>query len=678
MIGRLGTWALAAGLAGAVAATLLWLRVALGGPAARRAARIATGGTLAAAAVACVALERALLSHDFSVRFVAENGARSMPVYYTITSLWAALDGSLLLWLLLLCGYAALLARAVPARAEHLHPWAMTVVSAVAVFFFSLSYFAANPFQPIHPVPVDGPGPNPLLQEHPAMGVHPPLLYAGYIGLVIPFAYAVAALLAGRPGSEWLRAARRWSLTAWALLTAGIALGAWWSYAVLGWGGYWAWDPVENASLMPWLTATAFLHSVLVQRSRSVLGGWNIGLASASFILVLTGTFLTRSGAVDSVHAFTESPLGPMLLGFLLLTTTAVIALVGWRAHRLGAAEPIGPAISRETAFLGNAVLLTTLCAVVLIGTIYPLIAQALGTRAAVGPPYFNRSAVPLAVATLVLMGAAQLLRRDADRPAALARRLAVPGSAGLAAVAAVGLLSRPGPAALAAFGCATFVLAGTAARMAGEVRAARRAGGGAVRMLAARRAAYGGLIAHAGLALVASGVAGSSAYTSAAERQIGVGQVLTVQGVTARLITVDRRGGDAAMEVIARLALDRDGQPIGTAAPRLRYYPARDMTISVPAIRSDPARDVYATVIAVPPDGASATIRLAVNPLVGLIWAGAALTVLGGLLAAVRRSSARTGRTTTSPEQETPAHQDRVPAHTPSAPADAAAASDA
>ncbi|MEV1289495.1 cytochrome c-type biogenesis CcmF C-terminal domain-containing protein [Micromonospora sp. NPDC049679] len=705
VIGQLGTAALAVGLVCAVAATLLWLRVAQRAPAAcgpspsspaRRHARIATIATLAAAALTCAALEWALLRHDFGVRFVAENGGRDVPLYYTITSLWAALDGSLLLWLLILGSYAGLLGRAVPSHARQLHPWAMTVVSAVLVFFFALTYFAANPFRAVQPTPADGPGPNPLLQQHPAMGLHPPLLYAGYIGLVIPFAYAVAALLAGSSGDQWLRAVRRWTLVAWALLTAGIALGAWWSYAVLGWGGYWAWDPVENASLLPWLTATAFLHSALAQRRRAIFAGWNIALACASFLLVLLGTFLTRSGAVASVHAFTQSPLGPMLLGFVLLLTVAVIALVGWRAERLAPGEPIGAPLCRESAFLGNAVLLTTLTAVVLTGTVFPLVAQAVtGTRAAVGPPYFNRAAVPVAIAVLVLMAVGPLLRWRADTPAALARRLIVPAGAGLGTVAAVGLLSRPGPAALAAFGCAAFILAGaiparrsraTSPRRsreyahgsisdrvntsliddevldrrgpAGGLRAIARRAGGAAQTLVVRRRAYGGRVAHAGIALVAAGVAASSAYPSATEQEIGVGDTITVHGVSARLVAVERRSGDAGMWVRVRLALVRDGRPAGAAAPELRYHPAREMTVSVPAIRSAPARDIYATLIAVAPDGRRATLRLAVNPLIGLIWAGAAITALGGLLAVGRRSGSR-GTRVDAPPGGSPEHDE-------------------
>ncbi|MFF4875058.1 heme lyase CcmF/NrfE family subunit [Micromonospora sp. NPDC000668] len=626
MLADLGTASLTVGLLCATLTALLWLRVALFATP-TRAARLGTAATLATAAVACALLEAALLRHDFSVRFVAENGGRQVPLYYTLTSLWSALDGSLLLWLLILAGYAALLAhRRHPPR---LHAYAMVVVSTVTMFFFALSTFAANPFREVNPVPADGPGPNPLLQQHPAMGVHPPLLYAGYIGLVVPFAFAIAAPLAGQQGRGWVRAARPWALAAWAALTAGIGLGAWWSYAVLGWGGYWAWDPVENASLLPWLTATAFLHATLGRAAGRA--GWNLALASASFVLVLLGTFLTRSGAVASVHAFTDSPLGPMLLGFVLLTLVVSTVLTGWRdpepAH--GRSTPL---LSRMTAVLVNGVLLVTIAAVVLIGTIFPLLSEPLGgVRTSVGPGYYQRTAVPLAIAVLLMMGVTPALRVR-DRTQAL-RRLALPGAVALATVAVVGLLSRPGLPALTAFGAAAFVLTGVAGELAD-----RRPRSGRNR----RPGRAAGLVAHAGIALVAVGVAGSSAYGRDTERTIHTGEALRVGDVSVRLVGVDRSGASGGMTVRARLRLTEAGGGERTVRPALRYNPARDTAVTVPAIQTGLLRDTYVTLIAVAPDSGSATVRLAVNPLVGLLWAGGTLTAAGGLLAAIRTARPR------------------------------------
>ncbi|PRY20182.1 heme lyase CcmF/NrfE family subunit [Pseudosporangium ferrugineum] len=631
MTGQIGGIVLGAGLVAAVATALLWSRVALLGVSARP-ARAATWATLAMAVLACAVLEVALVGHDFSIRYVAENGGRDVPLYYTVTSLWAALDGSLLLWLLVLAGCAVVVGGRRPERSGPLQPYAMAVIGVVAVFFFALTYFAANPFTAVSPVPADGPGPNPLLREHPAMGVHPPLLYAGYIGLVVPFAYGVAALLAGRTDRLSVTVVRRWTLVSWVLLTGGITLGAWWSYAVLGWGGYWAWDPVENASLLPWLTATALLHTLLAGRRTPALRSWTIALACSSFLLVLVGTFLTRSGAVASVHAFTASPLGPMLLGFVLLSVAVVLGLLVSRSGTAAAANP-SPLLARESVMLGNAVLMVAVAAIVLTGTLFPLLVQAVqGHRAAVGPGYFNRAAVPVALVVLLLMGLAPLLRpgRAADL-----RDLRVPAFAGLAVAAVIGMLSRPGVLALAAFALGAYVLTGLAQSL------VRRRGD-------LRR--WGWMTAHAGIAVVAVGVAASSAYTVSSERQLRAGESITVGGVTARLETVDRLGAANGMRVRVRLALGGDAG--GTSEPQLRYYPARDLTVSVPAIRSGVTGDVYATVLGAAPDGTGATVRLAVNPLVWLVWLGGGMTALGALTAAVRAPSRRRSP---SPSPETP-----------------------
>ncbi|MFI7427678.1 cytochrome c-type biogenesis CcmF C-terminal domain-containing protein [Micromonospora sp. NPDC049836] len=611
MLGDLGTAGLVAGLLIAPLAALLWLRVALlGAPA--RPARLASVGALLAALAAGATLEAALLVHDFGVRFVAENGGRHVPLPYAMTSMWSAMDGSLLLWLLVLGGYGALLARG---RADRLRAHAMVVVSVVTTCFFALSTFAANPFRAVDPAPPDGPGPNPLLQEHVAMAVHPPLLYAGYLGMVVPFALALAAPLAGPAGRNWLRLARPWALVAWTALTAGIVLGAWWSYAVLGWGGYWAWDPVENASLLPWLTTTAFLHT-------SLGGGrgrerWNSVLACAGFLLVLLGTFLTRSGSVASVHAFTESPLGPLLLGFVLLAVLAATVLTG---RREPAPARAGTALwSRPAALLANAVLLVGVTAVVLIGTVLPLLAEPItGGRASVGAGYYHRTAVPLAVVVLVLAGLPPALRSRAGT----LRRLALPAAAAAATVAAVGLLSRPGTAALTAFGAAAFVLTGLLAALGGPRAGGRRRG--------RRRAAT---LGHAGLAVLAVGVAASATYEQVDERTLRVGETIRVGDVSARLESVQRATPAGRMTVRARLAVSADGHR-RAAAPALRYDPARDMAVTVPAIDAGPRRDVYLTLLAVAADGSSATVRLAVNPLVGLVWAGGAIVVAAGLLA--------------------------------------------
>jgi len=315
----LGTAAVALGLSAAVLGVVtLALGLRRGSPGLLRAGQRYTWMVLAGAVLATVAMQGALVSHDFSLKYVADNNSRDTPLLYTITGMWSALEGSILLWALVLAGYLAVMAKRFRTRAaDPLVAWATLTGLVVAAFFFALMAGPANPFKVVSgTVPADGAGPNPLLQNHPLVAFHPPMLYLGYVGFTVPFAFALAALATGRLGEGWLLETRRWTLFAWGFLTAGIVLGAWWSYEVLGWGGYWAWDPVENASFLPWLTGTAYLHSVMVQERRGMLRVWNLSLLVATFCLTILGTFLTRSGVLDSVHAFSESAIGPSILAF--------------------------------------------------------------------------------------------------------------------------------------------------------------------------------------------------------------------------------------------------------------------------------------------------------------------------------------------------------------------------
>ncbi|MCG7593745.1 heme lyase CcmF/NrfE family subunit [Mycobacterium sp. PSTR-4-N] len=605
MTGALGNLSIGAGLAAALIACILWWAAALSDKYVR-AARWATGTMVLAAALGLGALEWALITHDFSVGFVAENGGRHVPLYFTITSVWSALDGSIMLWVFVLSAAAALLAAGTGRRPTRERAWALAVVTLVAVFFFALILFAANPFERTGAVPADGPGPNPLLREHPAMGVHPPLLYAGYVGMVVPFGLAVAALITGGNDDAWLRSARRWALGAWVLLTAGIVLGAWWSYAVLGWGGYWAWDPVENASLLPWLTSTAALHVTMV-RHRSDRRGWAVALFCATFLLVLLGTFLTRSGVIASIHSFTESPLGPMLLAFTILIAAIVTALlIRGPGHDPPPSAPPWRWWARDTALLYQAALLLTITAVVLVGTLYPLISQLMsGSQAAVDTAYFTRTAVPLFLAVLLLMGVWQLSTTDGGLAS---RTLIVPVSAGLLTVVVVGIFWPTTMLALTTFGLAAFVSAGV--------------------VTTARRGGRAGLAAHLGVAVIAIGIAASASYGQANTGQLRPGDAISVGGVTATLTGVDREAGPDRTTVSARLSLADAGGSFGAAAPLLHHYPGRDSTVGAPAIITRPTGDVYVTLTAVDPAGPTATVRLAVNPFVWLLW-------LGGLIVA-------------------------------------------
>ena len=385
-----------------------------GRPVLLRAGRTYAWLILAGALVAAGAMERGLLTHDFSMKYVADNGSRTTPTLYTFTGMWSALEGSILLWTVILAGYIAVMVVKFRRRVtDPLVGWATLITFVVSGFFFLLMVGPANPFRTISgAIPTDGPGPNPLLQNHPIVAFHPPLLYLGFVGFTIPFAFAVASLITGRLGEGWLVETRRWTLFAWGFLSIGIILGAWWSYEVLGWGGYWAWDPVENASFLPWLTATAYLHSVMVQERRGMLRLWNLSLLLATFSLTILGTFLTRSG---------RARVGPRLhhrpgsdrssSGFFALVVAVTVALIAWRGDRLRSPGTIDSPISREGAFLANNLLFAAFAFVVLLGTVFPLLAEAInGQQMSVGGPYFDRMTMPIVVGLLFLMAVAPVL----------------------------------------------------------------------------------------------------------------------------------------------------------------------------------------------------------------------------------------------------------------------------
>ncbi len=371
---------------------------------------LALGGAVVAVAV----MERALITRDFSLAYIQQVGSRDTPALFNVTALWSALEGSILLWLLILAIYTAVIMRRYRRRLDDpLVAWALVVMFIVTAFFFFLSFGPIDAFKggPIPDFNRCCLGPNPLLQNHILVLFHPPILYLGYVGFTVPFAFAIAALITGRVGEGWLVATRRWALYAWGFLTVGIILGGWWSYEVLGWGGVWGWDPVENASFLPWLTATVYIHSVMVQERRGMLRVWNISLLVATFSLTILGTFITRSGVLRSVHAFSNGTIGPYLLGFFGLIVVVSLALIAWRGDRLRSPGAIDSPVSREGAFLANNVIFTVFAFIVLLGTVFPLIVEALQDRQiAVGPPFFDRLSMPIGITLLFLMAVAPVL----------------------------------------------------------------------------------------------------------------------------------------------------------------------------------------------------------------------------------------------------------------------------
>src|SRR5256884_249940 len=418
----------------------------------------------------------ALATHDFTILYVAENNARETPLFYSIIGLWAALEGSILLWTAILAGATAYVAFRGTAAIPRLATTALVVMFAMLTFFLLLiTTPAGDPFPPLAVAPENGNGPNALLQNHPLMALHPPVLYLGYVLFSVPFAYALASLILGEGGDRWLVATRRFAVTSWALLGVGIVAGAWWSYAVLGWGGYWAWDPVENAAIMPWLTATAYLHSVMVEEKRRLLRTWNLALVIATFSLTILGTFLTRSGVVNSVHSFTQSAIGPLLLGYLVTILVLSVGLLLWRSSRLRDAGPVGAPLSREAIFLFQNVVFVAATLTVLLGTLYPLIAEAIsGAQLSIGGPYFDRVEIPLGLALLFLMGIGPQLPWHGASRATLERQFTAPiVAAALGAVAAL-VTGTTALTAVLTYALGAFVVATVVQEFARGVRARR------------------------------------------------------------------------------------------------------------------------------------------------------------------------------------------------------------
>ncbi|MGH8989146.1 MAG: heme lyase CcmF/NrfE family subunit, partial [Acidimicrobiales bacterium] len=416
---------------------------------------------LLGAVVAVVAMEIALVTHDFHLLYVAGNNARATPLVYSITGLWSALTGSILLWGFVLAVFSSLVVWRYRRRADDdVVRWATLVLYAVSAFFFGLMAGPANPFRTSAAV-LKGLGPNALLQDNPLVAIHPPMLYIGFVGFTVPFAFAIGMLATGRVGELWQAEVRRWTLVSWTALTVGIVLGAWWSYQVLGWGGFWGWDPVENAALMPWLCGTAYLHSVLVQERRGLLRVWNLSLAVATFALTILGTFLTRSGIVESVHNFSQSDIGAELIGLFVFVAVAGFGLIAWRGDRLRSPVGVDAPLGREGAFLLNNLVLVGFAFVVLLGTLFPILYQALENQAVtVGAPYFDTVAVPAGLALLLLMAIAPALSWRKVDAGILWGRLALPMWAGVLTVAGCVAGGVRGVEPLLGFGLAAFAAA--------------------------------------------------------------------------------------------------------------------------------------------------------------------------------------------------------------------------
>ena len=590
--------------------------------------------------VATLSMIFALVSHDFSVKYVAMVGSRATPLFYTVISLWGALEGSILFGIFVLSSLSALVVYQNRAREGTLVPYAGGVLMLISIFFLILLVGPANPFGLVSPIPPDGPGPNPLLQNHPLMAVHPPLLYLGYVGMSVPFAFGIGAVLSGDIDNDgWIRITRRWTLVAWMFLSAAIIAGMWWSYEVLGWGGYWAWDPVENASFIPWLTATAFLHSVMVQERRGLLKLWNLNLIVATFALTILGTFLTRSGVLSSVHAFSEGPIGRYFLVFIAIVLIGSFALVAGNSERLRPTGALDAAVSRESVFLLNNLFLTAFTITVLVGTLFPLVAEAMrGVKVSVGEPFFNRMTLPICVALLFLMGVGPALPWRVASPAVMKKQLVPPAIGALVGLVVSLVIGVRSPYALAAFSFGAFALTANVREFLDGALARRRQHGEApplalARLIGANRRRYGGYIAHLGVLTVTLGIGASSTFRSEREATLRKGESMSIGPFTVRLDGVYSRDEPQRTVLAAGVTILRGAREVGRMEPRMNFYPTSDQPVPTPAVRSRPSGDLYLNLQAFAQDGSNATIRAIQEPLVPWIWAGGMIVVIGALV---------------------------------------------
>ena len=602
-------------------------------------ARNALFAAFGASAVAAVVLLNAFRTHDFSFTYVADHSSRKLPFPYVYTAFWGGQAGSLLLWLTVLTGIGSAAVALNSRLTRRVLPWTVPIIGGVASFFALLLVFVASPFD-VQTAPADGAGLNPSLQN-PYMMIHPPLLYLGYVGLTIPFAFAAAALLSKRTDERWIVATRRWTLLAWTALGIGILLGAKWAYEEVGWGGYYAWDAVENAALMPWLAATAFLHSVMVQERKGMLRVWNVVLVALTFCLSLFGTFLTRSGVINSIHSFTQSSIGPWFLGFISVVVAFSVTLIFLRLPLLRARTRLESLASREAAFLYNNLLLVAFTLTVLWGVAFPLLSEAVrGTAITVGPPYFNFFLKTFGLPLLLLMGIGPLVawRRTSLRAlgASLAWPAAVALIAGAVLIAAGAGSSLPG---LVAYTFAAFVLAAIVLEFARGTRARKALGTeswlGAFSALVGRnRRRYGGYVVHAAVVLLAIGVAGSSAYKATRIAHLHPGQAMHIRDYRLQYLGPVVRRGPNDEELRARLAVWRGGDYLGTFRAGKNRYFAEQQTSNEVSIHTDwlRAEDLFMIGDQFDKDG-SVYLKVLVNPLVDLVWLAGLVFLAGSVI---------------------------------------------
>lgn len=616
-----------------------------------------------------------LVQGQYEVAYVSDVSSQAMPWYLKVTALWGGQAGSLLFWSWLMSAFASAAMLRRWDRDRSLMPYVIAVTMITLAFFLLLSLFIENPFERLWQnritgeigtalfqpadsalfVPRDGQGLNPLLR-HPGMIFHPPMLYLGFVGFVIPYAFAIAALVAGRTDDEWIRTTRRWTLVGWLFLSLGLILGGRWAYDVLGWGGYWGWDPVENAALLPWLTGTAFLHSVIIQEKRGMLKKWNMVLIIFTYSLVIFGTFLTRSGVLSSVHAFAQSAIGPLFFAFIGVTFMISMTLLFNRWEALDSEAELDSLLSRETAFLLNNLLFLAITFATGWGTLYPLITETLHEigiglniaplvaieKVTVGPPYYNRVNGPLMLALVLLMGVAPLVAWKRASARSLGRLMWIPAALTAPALVLFYFLGAKTPAALFAYGVAAFVGLTTLSEFVRGVAARMRLGENpivALNNLAARnRRRYGGYTIHLGVVVMAFGVVGSNFFQMQTQATLAKGETLSLGGFTMRFDSiVNFPAGDQRDVIRATVSVfDSSGNLAAVLHPRRDFFIDSGQPMTIPGVRSTLGEDFYVLLVDWQPMSAvGASFKVYVNPLINLVWAGGLIFILGTLVAA-------------------------------------------
>ncbi len=596
--------------------------------------------------LAAVVLVVAAFQNDFSIAYIFHHSNRDLPAPYKFATLWSGQEGSLLFWALLLSAYGLVL-RLRYKTDVRLFAYASVIIAAVQVFFLLLLNFAANPFGVMQgSLPADGTGLNPLLQ-YPEMVIHPPMLYLGYVGFTVPFAFALAALIMRYPGEKWIQITRRWTMVTWGFLTCGVFLGAHWAYSVLGWGGYWGWDPVENASLMPWLTGTAFLHSVMMQEKRGMLKTWNMWLIFSTFMLSIFGTFLTRSGVVSSVHAFAQSSIGDWFVAFLaIIFATCLFFYVKNRSH-LRTEHKLESLVSRESSFLFNNLLLLVACFTVLWGTLFPVLSEWVqGTKVTVGPPFFNRVNVPVALLLLLLTAVGPLLAWRRTSVESLKRNFLWPAIGALATgVLLVALGVRPWNDVSYFYSLMTIMLSVLVALtvISEFVRGGRVIGrhtgqnlfASMVQLAHRNTRRYGGYIVHFGVIVIMIGFAGS-VFNQDKELEMGFGDKLTIGPYTLVCQSYTQDDNPNYGSEWAVMNVFKGGKQIATLNPERRFYKASQQTSTMVANRSTPQEDLYVVYEGQNPETGKPIIKVHLNPLVMWIWVGVWIMIVGTVVALI------------------------------------------